>query len=203
MSDGFLPSKELRQIEEKANLVFDAYRQLYYEGGISSAYLWDLEMNGPFAGCFLIKKEIIEPQRRVSQGCWDSIHVVEVTPKGKKSSYKLTTTVMLTMTTEKGNAGAVNLSGSLTRQGKEKVFDAAGEDDHVINIGKIIEEMEIDIRNQLEGIYIQKTREVLNTIRKPFDAVGGAGGAQKSGTLMGELSAGMKKGVGLPGLKKT
>lgn len=63
------------------NIVFDSYRALYYEGGISSVYLWDLDSgDGSFAACFLIKKEILEPQRRVSQGNWDSIHVVQIVP---------------------------------------------------------------------------------------------------------------------------
>ena len=81
LPDGFMPSDRLRQIEERMNIVFDSYRALYYEGGISSVYLWDLEADdGSFAACFLIKKEILEPQRRVSQGNWDSIHVVQVVP---------------------------------------------------------------------------------------------------------------------------
>jgi capping protein beta len=33
LPDGFMPSDRLRAIEEKANLVFDSYRALYYEGG--------------------------------------------------------------------------------------------------------------------------------------------------------------------------
>jgi hypothetical protein len=41
-------------MEMEANELFDSYRELYFEGGTSSVYLWDLE-NG-FAGCFLIKK---------------------------------------------------------------------------------------------------------------------------------------------------
>ena len=76
-----MPSARLRQIEEKMNIVFDSYRALYYEGGISSVYLWDLDSgDGSFAACFLIKKEILEAQRRVSQGNWDSIHVVQIVP---------------------------------------------------------------------------------------------------------------------------
>ena len=54
LPDGFLPSDSLRALEVEANELFDAYRELYYEGGTSSVYLWDLD-NG-FAGCFLIKK---------------------------------------------------------------------------------------------------------------------------------------------------
>ena len=55
IDDGFLPSEKLRALEVEANTLFDAYRELYYEGGVSSAYLWDLD-NGGFAGCFLVKK---------------------------------------------------------------------------------------------------------------------------------------------------
>lgn len=41
-------------MEVEFNELFDAYRELYFEGGTSSVYLWDLD-NG-FAGCFLVKK---------------------------------------------------------------------------------------------------------------------------------------------------
>jgi hypothetical protein len=55
LEDGAVPSKELRQLEISANGAFDAYRELYFEGGVSSVYLWDLEPTG-FAGVVLIKK---------------------------------------------------------------------------------------------------------------------------------------------------
>jgi hypothetical protein len=76
----------------------------------------------------------MEPQRRVSEGCWDSIHVIEVTPKnGAKNGkgqhqYKITTTVILTMMTDKGEAGNINLSGNLTRQGRERTATTASDD---------------------------------------------------------------------------
>lgn len=54
IDDGFVPSEKLRLLEIEANELFDAYRELYFEGGVSSVYLWDLD-NG-FAGSFLIKK---------------------------------------------------------------------------------------------------------------------------------------------------
>lgn len=37
------------------NDAFDVYRDLYYEGGVSSVYLWDMEDSG-FAGVVLLKK---------------------------------------------------------------------------------------------------------------------------------------------------
>ena len=56
---------------------------------------------------------------------------------------------MLTMTTEKGHAGNVLLSGSLTRKGKEKQFDMNNDDDHIVNMGKLIEDIEIAIRGEV------------------------------------------------------
>ena len=52
------------------------------------------------------------------QGCWDSIHVIEVIEKsgGRNAHYKITSTVMLWLQTNKEGSGSMNLSGSLTRQ---------------------------------------------------------------------------------------
>lgn len=41
-------------MEVRANEGFDVYRELYYEGGISSVYFWDIDDG--FAGCVLLKK---------------------------------------------------------------------------------------------------------------------------------------------------
>jgi hypothetical protein len=47
-------------LETSANDAFDTYRELYYEGGVSSVYLWDLDEG--FAGVVLIKKSIMSKQ---------------------------------------------------------------------------------------------------------------------------------------------
>ena len=54
IEDGATPSARLRELEIQANQAFDVYRELYYEGGVSSVYLWDLEHG--FAGVVLLKK---------------------------------------------------------------------------------------------------------------------------------------------------
>ena len=41
-------------MEVQANEAFDIYRELYYEGGISSVYFWNLDDG--FAGVVLLKK---------------------------------------------------------------------------------------------------------------------------------------------------
>ena len=48
LDDGAMPSERLRKLEIDANTAFDQYREMYFEGGVSSVYLWDLDSG--FAG---------------------------------------------------------------------------------------------------------------------------------------------------------
>jgi len=74
--DGFKPSDEVRQMEVQANALFDVYRHLYFEGGYSSVYMWDLDQ-GNFAACFLIKKDVSSTDKKFAgmDGTWNSVHV--------------------------------------------------------------------------------------------------------------------------------
>jgi capping protein beta len=54
LEDGTKPSEALRQLEVLANDAFDTYRDLYFDGGVSSVYMWDLDEG--FAAVVLIKK---------------------------------------------------------------------------------------------------------------------------------------------------
>jgi capping protein beta len=56
-------------------------------------------------------------------GSWDSLHVFEAHERGRSAKYKLTSTVILVLNTNKeqagrkeGDVGDVSLSGSMTRQ---------------------------------------------------------------------------------------
>jgi capping protein beta len=55
LEDGTAPGPALRRLEVAANGAFETYRELYYDGGLSSVYLWDLD-DGGFAGVVLLKK---------------------------------------------------------------------------------------------------------------------------------------------------
>jgi len=162
LEDGTMPSDSLRKLEVEANNAFDMYREMYFEGGVSSVYFWDL--NHGFAGVILIKKAGDGNQK--IKGCWDSIHVIEVAEKssGKNAHYKLTSTVMLWLQTDKENSGIMNLGGSLTRQTE---IDAPVNDSspHIVNIGKMVEEMENKMRNTINTIYFEKTRDIVNRLR--------------------------------------
>ncbi|XP_073246981.1 F-actin-capping protein subunit beta isoforms 1 and 2-like isoform X1 [Porites lutea] len=141
LDDGAVPSDRLRKLEIDANTAFDQYREMYFEGGVSSVYLWDLDRG--FAGVILIKKAG-DGSKKI-KGCWDSIHVVEVQ-------------------TNKAGSGMMNLGGSLTRQveADSAVSDASP---HIANIGRQVEEMENKMRNTLNDIYFGKTKDIVNALR--------------------------------------
>jgi len=169
MGDGFVPSERLRKMEVEANSLLDIYRKQYFEGGYSSAYYFDTDEKSStsFGACFLIHKDV-PSVKTLKSGWWDSIHVFEVTDtKGKKDTftYKLTTTVMVSMNLkEPGKIGDVDLSGSMTKQ-VTKDKKVSKDHTHIENLGPMLEEMELSVRNAIEGIYIQKTREVINGMR--------------------------------------
>ena len=163
--EGNFPNERLRELEIETHQAFDQYREMYYEGGISSVYLWDQGIpNQGFAGVILIKNYCDESKR--IKGCWDSIHVFEAAEKDGSRSvhYKLISTVMLWLETSKKNSGTMNLGGSLTRQIEldAQVTDLSS---HIPNIGKLVEDMENKIRNTLNEIYFGKTNSILNGLR--------------------------------------
>ncbi|KAJ3090613.1 hypothetical protein HK102_003204 [Quaeritorhiza haematococci] len=132
----------------------------YFEGGVSSVYMWDLDDG--FAAVVLIKK--VNDETAKVQGGWDSIHVMEVQTKGRSAHYKLTSTIMLNMLTSGQKLGNMNLSGSLTRQ-TEQDFPVEDYNAHVANMGRMVEDMEIKMRNSISQIYFGKTKDIVNDLR--------------------------------------
>lgn len=165
------PSNAIRAVEVLANDSFDIYRDLYYEGGVSSVYLWDLgddaDADGApndFAGVVLLKKG------ENSRSSWDAIHVFEVLQEGSTQSqvsYRITTTIILHLNSEK----KMTLAGNLTRQ-TERSFALPSHLSpeqsgvwHVSNLGSVIEEVESQMRNQLEVVYFEKTKDIYRELR--------------------------------------
>ena len=159
-------------MEVEANYLFDTYRELYFDGGHSSVYFWDLDEGG-FAATFLIKK-VVEGGENVKRGSWDGIHVIEVTEKAgssgpKQFTYKLTSTVMLHMNMDKNDCGKTTLAGNVTRQA-EKTAGIDGERSHVGNMGSMVEDMESDMRQHLLAItYVEKMGDILQETRSLHD----------------------------------
>jgi capping protein (actin filament) muscle Z-line, beta len=185
MDDGTVPSVQLRKLEQACNDAFDTYRELYYDGGVSSVYAWDLDSG--FACVVLIKKVVSSAATSSSsgsgsgggqKGSWDSIHVFEVDQEqvmqSKQAHYKLTSTIMLYTNTNKlpsiQSGSQTSLSGSMTRQLEQDlpVVDNSSGDQiagHVGNLGRMVEDMEFKMRHSLQEIYFGKTKDILNDLR--------------------------------------
>lgn len=181
------PSDSLRKLEAIANDSFDIYRDLYYEGGISSVYLWDLEedeSSKDFAGVVLFKKS------DQSSSSWDSIHVLEAVFENEiEVTYRITTTIILHLDKQK----KISLSGNLTRQtekvmkvpantSQEQLFTA-----HIINLGTLIEDVESQMRNLLEVVYFEKTRDIFHETKNSIIST-----EQKNKTAHQELIKGLQ-----------
>jgi capping protein beta len=174
MDDGFKPSKGLRDLEVTANALFDTYRKLYFDTGHSSVYFFETDeaksTDDSFGACYLIHKDV-EAEKSLEQGWWDSTHVFEVNAdKDGFFVYKLTTTVMISMVLKDKNIGSVDLSGLRTQQDTRRLKPDA-DAPHLTHMGKMLEDIELRIRNAIEGIYIQKTREVINGMRSATGSV--------------------------------
>lgn len=104
-----------------------------------------------------------------STSSWDSIHVFEAeTPSlNKPTHYKLTSTIILSLSTSSDSLGSVSLAGNLTRQYEADVM-AKDDSAHVVNIGRLVEDMEGKMRNMLQEVYFGKTKDVVGDLRSKF-----------------------------------
>jgi capping protein beta len=99
-----------------------------------------------------------------SSGSWDSIHVFDAQDRARTAHYKLTSTVILSLGTDSEALGGLDLSGNMVRQVEA---DMAVDDDtsHVANIGKMVEDMELKMRNLLQEVYFGKAKDVVGDLR--------------------------------------
>jgi len=164
-----IPGGRVRRMEEALNAAVDVYRELYYEGGTSSAYLWALDEG--FAGVVLFKKTASSGGAQ-GKGGWDSIHVLEVNEAATKRNahYKLTSTVILDLGLSSPGIDSLELAGNLTRQTQSDMAlngfrDSEIEQGHVVNIGRMVEDMETRMRNLLQEVYFGKAKDVVGDLR--------------------------------------
>ncbi|KAK0618050.1 F-actin-capping protein subunit beta [Bombardia bombarda] len=160
--EGAVPGERVRKMEIKANEAFDVYRELYYEGGVSSVYFWNLDDG--FAGVVLLKKSSPQGGSTTTQGVWDSVHVFEASERGRTSNYRFTSTVILSLATKGASLGEVDLSGQMTRQ-IEQDLPVESDESHIANIGRLVEDMELKMRNLLQEVYFGKAKDVVGDLR--------------------------------------
>ena len=94
-----------------------------------------------------------------SEGGWDSIHVFEALDRARTAHYKLTSTVILRLSTENDALGDMDLSGNMTRQ-IEQDMSVMDDSSHIVNVGRLVEDMELKMRNLLrECCFLNIKRE--------------------------------------------
>eukprot|EP00930_Biecheleria_cincta_P060232 TRINITY_DN45916_c0_g1_i1.p1 TRINITY_DN45916_c0_g1~~TRINITY_DN45916_c0_g1_i1.p1 ORF type:complete len:297 (-),score=56.07 TRINITY_DN45916_c0_g1_i1:78-968(-) len=162
----FKPSDRLRGLEQSFNEVFSAYTQAYYEGGVSSVYLWDLDEG--FAGAFLVHKELPKSSAISCSGVWDSVHVLEVKESASSHfvDYKLSSTVLM-HSQDPGKVGTTEVGGHLTRQAESRLDrrKRSAEDMHIVHVGGMIEDNENALRLSLDSVCVAKQQTILESMR--------------------------------------
>ncbi|KAI4171474.1 MAG: hypothetical protein LQ343_004212 [Gyalolechia ehrenbergii] len=159
VEDAEMPSERVRRMEVRMGEAVEVYRELYYEGGVSSVYFWDLDDG--FAGVVLLKK--VTPKTS-SEGAWDSIHVFEAINRARTAHYKLTSTVILHLSRSNEVLGNMDLSGNMTRQ-IEQDMPVQDDGSHIVNVGKLVEDMELKMRNLLQEVYFGKAKDIVGDLR--------------------------------------
>ena len=74
--------------------------------------------------------------------------MLEAAERGRSAKYKLTSTVILNLGTKGDVLGSLDLAGNMTRQ-VEADMPVEADEAHVANIGKLVEDMELKMRNLL------------------------------------------------------
>ena len=198
--DAKYPSSELRYLEEKLNKMFKLYVKFYYnenKDAISSVYCWELgDSKEDGFGVAVLIKNIVTETKKVNSGCWDSSNLVTVTFTNeggkKKAKYSLISTVNLSMGFDHPVCGKVGLSGTIAKSSHYSKFvnDYISDDDHIGNIGVLIEDMENSIRNTMSNIYVMKSKEIIDTAR--YNPVLGKPNIKQSQALKQAWISGMK-----------
>jgi capping protein beta len=164
LPDGQKIPDRLRKIEVRANTAFNAYRQLYFQGGISSVYLWEIDTNVIGLGVF-IKNEVNTTLRsgEAVKGTIDCSDVVEIDETSKDATYTLTASVLLSIEMDVGLDKPLALSGSTSeRKAVTKHWDT--DDDHIVNVGELIESNAAHFRDTINTNFVSHLKHLLELI---------------------------------------
>lgn len=107
----------LREMEMNFNTIFDAYRDAYLNGGVSSVYVWPRHGDG-FSAAFLLYKGILDESGSLKI-IWSSTHVVEVTTSNALIVYKLLSSVYFRICTplsDKDVSSSTDVAVALTEK---------------------------------------------------------------------------------------
>lgn len=88
----------------------------------------------------------------------------EAVDRARTAHYQLTSTVTLYLSTGSDELGEMDLSGNMTRH-IETDLPVENDSSHILNIGKLVEDMELRMRNLLQEVYFGKAKDVVGELR--------------------------------------
>lgn len=169
LSDGLTLCPRLRKLEQRANGAFNAYRNLYFgNGAISSVYCWEIDTGVFGLGVFV--KKVLDTSSRDGrsgfQGTIDCADVMEVSEKGGKATYTLTSSCLLSLNINIGTGSPLSTGGNLSGR-KEVTKTFKGDDDHIINAGELVEGNARDFRAKMERMFGTSMKLIFDNISSP------------------------------------
>lgn len=116
----------------------------------------------------------------------------EASERGRTTNYRMTSTVMLSLAAAGGSAastlGEMDLSGNMTRQ-IEQELPVDSDESHIANIGRLVEDMELKMRNLLQEVYFGKAKDVVGDLR----SIGSLSEGQRDRDAQREIIGSMRR----------
>lgn len=166
MSDAFYPSGSLLELEQKGNAMIKEYASLYFANPLANVYFFETTESG-FGACYLIINNL-ECQKGVKEGQWHSIHSFTVDENiTGKHTYTLVSTVYLKLEVDGDTFGSLSICGTSTKKSEENHPKNDDTIQHLVRMGKMLEKNEGYLRDELDSVYVGKSKQIINTGRIP------------------------------------
>ncbi|OAQ98977.1 hypothetical protein LLEC1_07576, partial [Akanthomyces lecanii] len=82
--------------------------------------------------------------------------------------------------------GELDLSGNMTRQ-VEQDLPVDTDESHIANVGKLVEDMELKMRNLLQEVYFGKAKDVVGDLRSAGSLSDGARDRETQREIIGSM----------------
>jgi capping protein beta len=105
----------------------------------------------------------------MDEGVWDAVHLATVIIDDKqKVKYRVISTIFLFLKMTSEAQGVMDMGGHINKVRDELIQidpKADIEQFHIRNIGKMVEQNEAEMRVEIQGVYLNKSKQIINTGR--------------------------------------
>jgi capping protein beta len=160
LADGQKLRTRFRDMEIKSTRVFATYHRHHMDGGLFSVYLWSIDTT-TFGFSFITKNEVNRqlPTGHCVRGSLDCADVVEIDESSNDGKYILTSSARLLVFADIGLSQPLSIGGDVEWR-VETVKSWKSDDDHIVNIGELIEAREVHFRKEIDELFIGKMRQI-------------------------------------------